>query len=147
MSLSACVCVGVGQNIMLSLSKKKGRFLLLLTDYTRLKFDSNNIISSSYQNISKINPKKYSYKSIFLDDIAAAIATYMKSNDWLSSMQKKTREGHGEKGEGESCMCARTHIQQRETLLQLNSVYLCAQNVNVTCVLYLAVALKSTCAW
>jgi len=34
----------------------------------------------------------------------------------------------------------RPHTQQRETLLQLNFVCLCAQNVSATCVLYLVVA-------
>ncbi len=39
-------------------------------------------------------------------------------------------------------MCARTHThsRERETLLQQNSVSLCAQNVSAACVLYLVVA-------
>ncbi len=54
-------------------------------------------------------------------------------------MQKKER-GAGKKRGRVVYVRPHTHTQQRETLLQLNFVCLCAQNVSATCVLYLVVA-------
>jgi hypothetical protein len=55
---------------------------------------------------------------------------------------KKEREAQG-KGRGRVMYVrphTHTHTQQRETLLQQNSVSLCAKNVSAACVLYLVVA-------
>jgi hypothetical protein len=113
---------------------KPGSFGLLLTDYTRLNFCSQQHLSS-YQNTPKINPKK----SIFLDTAVAATITLNQMTDSLQCKKKRRAQGEREKA-SHVCAPAHTHTLQRKTLLQLNSAHLCTQNAITTGVLYLVVA-------
>jgi hypothetical protein len=85
---------------------KPGSFGLLLTDYTRLNFCSQQHLSS-YQNTPKIQKKAFFWILLLLLQLH-----WIK---WLTLFNvKKKEKGTGEKGEGESCMCARTHTHCRE---------------------------------